>query len=271
MLFRSAGTYNIGLSFSGNQVKLYMSGTGSAVGQLPSYNYSTLNMYFGNEYCAAVTVPMLGGLSNVTMLTNYIDPSTYTKYGQRDLFTITFNNTLAVSQIGTWTYSVPSSTFKKIVGSRMTWDSGTSDNSQVSLNKSVTVQISQDYGHTWTQLENGYPATEYTESSSVAYTDTIFKTTIATNDSSLSDLPRMDNALIVFYDDLSMVGDAGAFVLAPRQGSYIGDTYSIKNNFFNILARSKNFGIKITQVDGSNSAATIAPSVGMGEIGRAHV
>ena len=45
--------------------------------------------------------------------------------------------------------------------------------------------------------------------------------------------------------------------MAPRQGSYIGDTYSIKNNFFNILSRTSNFGIKVAQVQNSNSVATI--------------
>jgi len=255
----TAGTYNFGVAINSTTVKIYMSNTGSSNGSLPSYTYANLNLYFGNQYSSATTSPMVGSISYMSLLPKYVDPSTYTNYGAYDSTTISFINNTAVSQIGTWTLSVPSSQFAKIFGARMTWDTGSYYDSTVSTNQSVNVQLSQDYGKTWTNVLNGYPALKYPDSAT-AYTDTIFKTTIFTADSSSQYLPRMDNALVVFYNDLSIISDAGAFVLAPRQGSYTGDTYSIEKNFFNILARSSNFGIKIAEVNNANSVATITPA-----------
>lgn len=257
----SGGMYNFGVGINNNIAKIYLSGKGSSTSSsLPSYSYNNLNLYFGNEYSPSTTLPLSGSLSNISITDTYIDPSTYTKYGQLDNNTITFANSMAISQIGTWTYTVPSSQLSKIVGSRVTWDSGTSDNSVVSTLKNVTVESSIDKGLTWSKVTNGYPATKFADSSLAVYPDTMFRTTISCSDSSLKYLPRFDNALVVLYKNLSVISDDGAFFLSPRQGSYIGDTYSIRKNSFNILARSSNFGININQVSGSNSVATIKSS-----------
>jgi len=256
-----SGLYNFGLSFNGGLATIYMSNTGTAsTNNMPGYNYTNLNLYFGNQYSRASTSAMVGSLKNVSILPIYVNPSTYTNYGNNDSFTMTFNNTLAVAQKGTWTYTVPSSQFTKVVGSRLTWDSGTSDSSTISLNQNVSFQYSEDYGNTWSQVTNGYPVTKFADSSTIAYTDTTFKATMFVQDSSSPNLPRLDNLFIAFYKDLSILSDAGAYLLEPRQGSYTGDTYSIKKNFFNILARGENFGIKVDEVNGSNSVATIVPT-----------
>jgi len=257
----ATGIYNFGLSFNGGTATVYLAGTGTiSTNAMPSYNYSNLNLYFGNEYSNAVTLPMVGNIKNITILDGYTDPSTYTSYGQKDLLTIPFTSNLSVSQLGTWTFKVPSSKMSKVVGSRVTWDSGSSDNSVISTSKNVIVQVSGDYGQTWSQVTNGAPATKFDDSSVAAYTDTSFRVIIFTNSSSSTYLPRIDNLSIAFYNDLSIVSDAGAFILSPRKGTYTGDTYSIKKNFFNIMSRATNFGIKLKSVNGNNSVATITPA-----------
>ena len=253
----SNGNYNFGLSINNNIATIYLSGSSSVSGNLPSYTYSNLNLYFGNQYSSATTIPLSGSISNVSILNSYINPSTYSLYGSNDMLTIPFISSLAVSQIGTWTYGVLSSQLNKIFGSRVTWETGTSDNSVVSLNESVVFQYSMDNGTTWNQITNGYPVTKFADNSQVAYPDITFRAILSVQDSSSLQLPRVDKVLINFYKNLEIFSDAGAFVLAPRQGSYIGDTYSIKNNFFNILSRTSNFGIKVAQIQNSNSVATI--------------
>jgi len=255
----TAGIYNFGLSFNGGTATVYLSGTGSiSTNAMPSYTYSNLNLYFGNEYSPATTSPMVGNIKNISLFNDYVNPSIYSSYGLNDSFTIPFISNLSVSQIGTWTYNVPTSKMSEIIGARATWDSGSTDNSSIGSSKNVIVQVSQNYGYSWNQIHNGEPAIQFADSSLISQTDTSFKVTIYSSSSS-SYLPRIDNLLIAFYNDLSITSDAGAFVLQPRQGSYIGDTYSIKKNFFNIMSRATNFGIKIKSVNGKNSAATITP------------
>jgi hypothetical protein len=254
----TAGTYNFGISFNGGVATIYLSNTGIATTtNIPSYTYSNLNLYFGNEYTSDATIPLAGSIQNISILPTDTPLDTYSNYGQYDSTTITFNNTLAISQIGTWTFTVPSSQFSKIVGSRVVWDSGSSDNTALSLNQYVTMQFSQDYGNTWSSVGNSYPITKFADSSSVEYTDTVFKSTIFVKDSSSLDLPRMDNVYISFYKDLSLISDSGAFLLQPRQGTYNSDTYAIRNNFFNILSRPENFGIKLGPTSNGDSIATI--------------
>ena len=254
----TTGTYNIGLSVNNKTASIYLSGTGSkTTSNFPSYTYEKINAYFGNQFSEAVTTSMSGKLKNVSILSSYTDPSAYTLYGVKDNTTITFKTGLEVSQTGTWTFSVPSSQIGTSVGSRLTWDSATSDNSIASTNKNVIAQASIDNGTTWKLIGNGDPVTRFTDSSSVAAPDTLFKVTMYTSDSSSQYLPRFDNAMIVFYNNLAIVSDGGAFTLSPKAGTYVGDTYSIKKNSFNILARSRNFGIKLNKVNNLNSVATI--------------
>lgn len=258
----STATYDFGLAVDNNNVILYASGVGTAQSTtMPSYSYKNINLYFGNEYSSATTLPLSGSINNISILSRYQNPSSYLLYGQKDAVTITFNNTLNISQKGTWTYSVASSLLKKVVGSRISWDSATSDNSVVSINQNVVAEISIDNGSTWNKITNGYPATHFSDSSLVSYPNTMFRFNIFSNDSSSLYLPRIDNALIVMYKNLGIISDGGAFQILPRPGSYTGDTYSIKKNFFNVLARSTNFGIKFNNVSNKNSVAIISPKV----------
>jgi hypothetical protein len=258
----SNATYNFGMAIDGSNVKLYVSSIGTAASTtMPSYSYTNMNLYFGNEYSSATTLPLSGSIDNISLIPKYQDPSTYTLYGQKDNTTITFNNSLAISQKGSWVYSIASSLLSKVVGSRITWDSATSDNSILSTNQNVTAQISLDKGTTWNKVTNGYPATHFADDSTIPYPNTMFKLNISTSDSSNAKQPRVDNAMIAMYKDLDILSDGAAFLLSPRMGSYTGDTYSIKKNFFNILARSSNFGIKIDKVANKNSVAIISPKV----------
>lgn len=164
------------------------------------------------------------------------------------------------SQInGTWTYQIPASSFEKIDGVRISWDSGSTDNSVISMSNYVAVDLSYDNGSTWKRVENGYPSVQFEDSSSVRYPNILVRVTISTADSSVFNQPRIDNLIIAVYKNLAIYSDMGAFALMPRQGSYTGDTYSIRNNMFNIMARSKNFGIKLDYVDDKNSVAVIQP------------
>jgi hypothetical protein len=258
----SNGAYNIGLSVNSNNINLYMSNVGSVSNtSYPSYNYKNLNLYFGNEYSSAPTLPLSGSIDNISILSYYQDPSAYTLYGQSDSFSISFNNTLAISQKGTWRYAIPSSYLNKTKGTRVTWDSGSSDNSVLSTSQNVIAEVSNDSGSTWTQLTNAYPAFQFPDSSSSQTSDLLVRFTLYTSDSSSAYQPRVDNIFIGCYKNLDIFSEGGGFVLTPRAGSYIGDTYAIKKNFFNILARSKNFGIKINKTSNKNSIATIAPVV----------
>ena len=255
------GTYNFGIAVKNQTVSLYLSSVGSATtNSFPAAPYSNLNLYLGNQYSSSATSCLGGAIRNISILSSYVLPSEYTLFGQKDNFTIPLSSDLTISQKGTWTYNVPSSQFTKIMGSRMTWDTGTSSDSVLSINKNVIVESSIDKGASWQLVTNGYPATKFSDGSLAVYPDTSFRVTISTSDSSSRSLPRLDNALIVFYKDLSILSDGGAFMLSPRVGSYIGDTYSIRKNSFNILSRSSNFGIKINQVNSSNSVATITPA-----------
>jgi Concanavalin A-like lectin/glucanases superfamily len=255
-----AGTYNFGVAINAKTITLYMQSAGSVTTQaFPSYTSANTNLYIGNEYSNAPTIANTSTVDNISIIDGYTTPSTYSLYGQADAVTIKFNNSLSVSQTGTWVYTVPSASFSKIVGAKFTWDSGTSDNTTLSTSQNVVVSYSSDSGTTWNKIINGYPFIQFDDSSSVSYPNILFKVTIYSSDSSSQYLPRLDNALIVFYKDLGILSDSGGFLLSPRQGSYIGDTYSIKQNFFNVMARSNNFGIKINSVSGKNSIATITP------------
>lgn len=256
----TSGARNFGIAINGRSVTLYLQGAGSITTQaFPSYTNSNINLYFGNQYSSATTIANNSTIDNISIIDGYTIPASYTLYGQNDTFTISFNNSLSVSQKGTWTYTAPSSQLSKIVGSRFTWDSGTSDNSVLSTNKNVIVQYSIDQGTTWNQVTNGYPVVQFADSSVISYPDILFRATLYTSDSSSSYLPRLDNAMLVLYKDLSVISDSGGFLLSPRQGSYIGDTYAIKKNSFNVMARSSNFGIKINNTSNKNSVATITP------------
>lgn len=258
----SSGTYNIGMSVNSNNIMLYMSSIGSISNtSYPSYSYKNLNLYFGNEYSSATTLPLSGSLDNISLLTYYQDPSTYSLYGQKDNFTLTFNNTLAISQKGTWKYTVPSAYLNKVKGTKISWDSATSDNSVLSTSTNVICETSIDGGFTWTQVTNSYPAIQFPDSSSSQTTDILVRFTLSSSDSSIVYQPRLDNVLISCYKNLDIFSEGGGFVLTPRGGSYIGDTYAIKSNNFNILSRSKNFGIKLNQTSGKNSIATISPAI----------
>ena len=256
-------TYNFGLSINSNKATIYISapsGTTSATtNSFPTYSNPQYDLYFGNEYSSSTTLPLYGTIKNVSLFADEIDPASYSDYGNFDLTTITFNNTLAISQKGTWTYSVPASFISNIVGSRVVWNSGSSDDTVNSLSKYVKLDISLDYGNTWYQIKNGNPATKFTDSATSSYGDIILKATIFNNDSSNSDQPRLEKLNVSLYNDLSIKSDAGAFILSPRMGTYVSDTYSIKKNFFNILSRTDNFGIKMAKVNDQNSLAVITP------------
>lgn len=162
------------------------------------------------------------------------------------------------AETGTWTYTIPSSGFPKISGAKIAWDSATSDNSTLSPNNYVKVEFSTDNGSTWTQAKNGLPIVRFSSDSSV-YPVIIVRATLHTSNSSSSYLPRLDNLFIGIYKDLSIYSDSGAYLLSPRKGTNAFDTYTIKSNKFNILARSNNFGISLAAADGSNSVAAIYP------------
>ena len=155
-----------------------------------------------------------------------------------------------IESTGTWTYQVPSSNSSVIWGAKVSWNTASSNNQ-------VLVQISYDGGKTWKEVKNAYPAVQFNDASTALYPNILVRVTI--NASSDSIQPRLDNLSIKVYKDLSIFSDMGAYALSPRQGSYTGDTYAIRNNVFTIMSRSKNFGIKLDQVDGKNSVATITP------------
>ena len=257
----STGTYNFGMSINNNIVTIYLSGKGSNTGyNFPVYSSINYNMYFGNQYSIETTSPLIGSIKNVSILSGYTDPSTYSNYGSVDNITATFSTGLNLSQIGTWTYSMPSSQIANIAGSRITWNSGSSDNLTYATDKYVKFDISFDYGTTWTQIKSGDPSMQLADTGLAFYTDAIIRATLFSSDSSLTNQPRAENVSIVIYKDLSVTSDAGAFILSPRSGTYTPDTYSIKKNFFNILARSQNFGIKLAETNGLSSIAQITPA-----------
>ena len=259
----TGSTYNFGLSINSNKATIYISTpsgtTYSTTNNFPTYFNPQYDLYFGNAYSSATTLPLSGYIANVSLFADEIDPISYSNYGSFDSTTITFNSTLAISQKGTWTYSVPASFISNIVGSRVVWDSGTSDDVANSLTKYVKFDMSLDYGNTWYQIKNGSPATKFIDSASLSYGDIILKATIFNTDSSYIDQPRIEKLNISLYKDLSIKSDAGAFILSPRMGNYVSDTYSIKKNFFNILSRTDNFGIKLAKVNDQNSLAMITP------------
>jgi len=259
----SSGTYNIGVSVNSNNISIYMSSIGSVSNtSYPSYNYKNLNLYFGNEYSSATTLPLSGSIDNISILPYYQDPSAYTLYGKNDNFSIMFNNNLAISQKGTWRYTVPSSLLNKVKGTRITWDSGSSDSSVLSTNQNVICEISTDGGTTWSQVTNSYPAIQFADNSSTQSYNFTVRFSLYSSDSSYAYQPRADNILIACYKNLDIFSEGGGFILSPRSGSYIGDTYAIKNNTYNILARANNFGIKLNKTSSKNSIATISPVIG---------
>ena len=160
----------------------------------------------------------------------------------------------AASGTGTWTYSVPTSGLTNLSGMKVGWDSATSDDTVNSPDRYVKIEISLDNGTTWSQVQNELPIFKF-DSNASAYGLLLVRATIHTSDTSQSLLPRLDNMFIGVYNDLSIYSDSGAFLLAPRTT----DTYTIKTNKFNILSRSKNFGINLAETDGNNSIAAIYP------------
>lgn len=164
-----------------------------------------------------------------------------------------------VSSTGTWIYQVPTSTYSKVYGAKISWNSGSSEDSVSSPDQYVKVELSYDNGETWKQVKNDYPAVHFDDDSTIIYPNLIVKVTIKSADTSVRYQPRLDNLSIGIYKDLSIFSDLGAFLLSPKQGSYAGDTYSIKSNQLNIMSRSRNFGIKLDEVDGKNSIAVITP------------
>lgn len=164
------------------------------------------------------------------------------------------------TNLGTWTYVIPSSGLSKISGVKISWDSGLQDETSTVTSDYLYVEISQDNGVTWSQVKNSYPIIKFADTSSVAYPNMLIRITISASTIYQNYLPRIDNLFIGVYKDMSIYSDAGAFALMPRQGSYTGDTYAIKTNSFNILSRSENFGVKLNKtIDGTNSVAAIYP------------
>lgn len=252
--------YNFALCIKNNTVQLYLSTVGYVINnELQNYSFSNLSMYFGNQYSQIDTSPLFGKIKNISILPFSITPTEYPLFGKMDTLTIPFTSNLDIAQRGEWTYNVPSSSLSKIVGARVTWDSGSSDNSVISTSQNVIVQSSKDGGLNWTEVANGYPSVKFPDDNTTIYPDIAYKVSMFTSNSALLQQPRLDNFLIVMYKDLSVISDSGDYVLSPKSGSYVGDTYSIRKNFFNILSRTENFGIKLSLVGESSNVATITP------------
>lgn len=256
----SNAVHNFGMYTDNGVAGIYISGATSTsyTTSFPIYENKNFNIYFGNQYSSAITSPLIGTISNISILNKKQKPSKYQNFGSPDEVFISFLNNLNVSQLGTWTYSIPSSQFNEIVGARVYWDSGSSDNT--SSSQYVTLEASYDYGDTWSVIKNGSSILQLSDNYSSVYSDTIIRASLYTNNSSLLNLVRLDNLSVGFYKNLTMLSDSGNFILEPRKGTYVSDTFSVRKNFFNILARSDNFGIKLSKTNGNSSIAKIYSS-----------
>lgn len=251
---------NFGLSFNNSQVSLYLEGAGTIIStNLPAYTYKKSNLYIGNSYTTN-SQPFKGKIKNIAISTNYMDPSTYTLYGQQDLFNINLTSNYNISQKGTWEYTVPSSSYANLSGATVSWDSGMSDDVASSPNKYALVEISKDKGVTWNKIDNGKSIIKFLNSDSFIYPDISIRTTLLIDDSTPNELPRIDNFLIKMYNKLSISSDNGKYTIYPKNFGNFQHNYAIRNNYFNILSRTNNFGIKLNEVDGSDSSIIISPS-----------
>ena len=182
---------------------------------------------------------------------------------------------------GSWTYTIPTSLYYKIVGGKISWNSATPDQ-QTDLSpgssayNNVAVQIDKSDGtisYPWETVYNSAPILNYDfylydtnfagekpdqDPGFYFENDIKIRVVILSTDASSAYQPRIDNLEISIYKDLSIQDDTRNYVLEPY--SIIDENwhsqpppgvqqissrpYAIKSNNYNVLSRSNNFGIK---------------------------
>jgi hypothetical protein len=172
--------------------------------------------------------------------------------------TLLQGSTFTASQ-GSWTYLIQSSAMQKIAGVKFSWDSAMTGDEAYSTEDYVIVEASSDAGATWKIVENGYPAFYFNDNQTVSYPDILVRIRISTSNISGRFIPRMDNFKVTVYKDLSIYSDTGEYLLSPIKGSFTGDTYAVRDKYYNIMSRTKNFGIKLTPSQSMKSSAAIYP------------
>jgi len=145
---------------------------------------------------------------------------------------------------GTWVYPLAIFSYLPFNSAEITWDSSSYD--ELSLNNYAIVEVSYDNGTTYNLLSNGkripYFLSNFSTSNSA---QCLIKVTLYSTDTSTGKQPRIDNLSIKVYSSISQVSDSGLFQIQPATGT----SYFIRNDNTNILARSKNLGIKFSAQD----------------------
>jgi hypothetical protein len=168
--------------------------------------------------------------------------------------------TTSQAGVGTWEYTFTAASYTDFANINLAWDSGSSQDSTVS-SKYVKVEVSYDLGATFYQVTNGknFPYFMSLYSSAIGVM-VLIKVTLFSQDTSLSNQPRLDNLAINLYADISEVSDSGLFKISPTTSS----TYIIKTDDTNILSRSSNLGIRFSAQDpgGTPGSAVISSIAG---------
>lgn len=216
--------YDLGFSINNQEVSLIFDGTVDTYSDYFPDLYGTPYINIGNN--EGETIPFTGKIKNFS-IRRYEDLSSI-DFTTSSSYTLKLNNSLNVSQTGTWNYiftpTLPS------VGSAVTFNTATK-NAQVFIND--------------VQVENSTIVPSYTDSTpSPISIDVILNT-----DDSLNEIPILNEMYISLYSDMTSFSKNNRYTLEPLDpgpsDTYVNtNPYYLRDSVSNILSKSQNLGIK---------------------------
>lgn len=243
--------FNVAVIFTIDTIELLVNDISQGIEQI-SQIVSPFTFYIGNSFSGLY--PLTSTLKNFTIdnyspdivnvlseipyqdsyideyseiSSNTIDPKIFL-YGSIGLFTLSFQNTLNVSQKGTWSIQYPK--IFNSVGGVVTYNYASKNSVLVVNDKEINASAF-------------IPNYNYENPKSITI-DAILKTTNST-----SEIPILDNIFIVAYETLNVVSNGGKYSLSPLpdedNNPYNNiQPYLLSDIVSNPLDRSKNMGCK---------------------------
>lgn len=215
--------FNLSLTFNNGYIKLFVNEYESLAYSIPDIS-DGYKIILGNGQDK--NSPSTSIIKNFCIDSyNLNDPISYEENGR---YMLRFNNSLSVSQRGSWKYSLP--ILDNSILSSCEFNFG-SKNVSVLLNG---VRM----------LAPGIiPEMIYTTSSEI-----LIEVLLETDNSSI-DLPFLSYLIIKTYDDCYIPSNNGNYIISPLKSlgseSYVKvNSYEIKNNYVSPLCRPENVGIK---------------------------
>lgn len=243
------------ISFAGNKITANI---GASTGNATTTSVITLSnstLFVGNSYIdtsgtgTLTTSPNAGNLTASISVFDDADAAALSNFSTYGRFTLSLNSTVSVSQRGEWEILLPAMTSNTVVGNMALL--GTSSANVKLYGKTAA-------GSYTLQTINGekLPNTPIGSAPVPMYAKVIIDTPVSSRFR-----PKLSYLEIVNYSDLTIHSVGKAFTITPYTTTYT-HSYQFRQERFNILSRSRNFGIHCESQSGTGTdgIAVLTPS-----------